>query len=312
MSDIIDKAQEGDNWCLYKALAYALEMNTDDLNEEIMEFIENKSDTIFHGTPLSEWISGESGLTPQKYSRKHRDRGACGGSIEMAVCAHIKKRKIRVSEWREYPRGYHELIELGEEDDTTSIELVYIANKWYECLKYNFFAAPENIECGTEQWRKTWEEFERLEEIEKRLENGESVDSETEDSESEEVGIVVNGCYGGFGLSEWARHQFKDRAREDGYIPDPERTDPKLVQMVETHGNKVNGPYSSLRVEYMPKDYAKKKCYTIEEYDGTESLVLQYDKYKGVRMKEIIYNEKLSDEVRIKRLKQFIENFKED
>lgn len=312
MSDIIDKAQEGDNWCLYKALAYALEMNPSDLNEEIMGFIENKSDTIFHGTPLSVWISGESGLTPQEYSRKHRDRGACGGSIEMAVCAHIKKRKIRVSEWREYPRGYHELVLFGEGGDSTTIELIYICNKWYECLKYNFFAAPENIEGGTEEWRKTWEEFERLEEIEKRLENGESVDSDTEEVESEEVGIVVNGCYGGFELSEWARDQFKDRAREDGYIPEPERTDPRLIQLVETHGSKVNGPCSSLRVEYMPKDYAKKKCYTIKEYDGAESLVLQYDKYKVVRMTEIIYNKKLSDEVRIKRLKQFIENFEED
>jgi hypothetical protein len=312
MSDIIDKAQDGDNWCLYKALAYALEMNPSDLNEEIMGFIENKSDTIFHGTPLSEWISGESGLTPQEYSRKHRDRGACGGSIEMAVCAHIKKRKIRVSEWREYPRGYHELVLFGEGGDSTTIELIYICNKWYECLKYNFFAAPENIEGGTEEWRKTWEEFERLEEIEKRLENGESVDSDTEEVESEEVGIVVNGCYGGFELSEWARDQFKDRAREDGYIPEPERTDPRLIQLVETHGSKVNGPCSSLRVEYMPKDYAKKKCYTIKEYDGAESLVLQYDKYKVVRMTEIIYNKKLSDEVRIKRLKQFIENFEED
>ena len=312
MSVIIDKAQEGDNWCLYKALAYALEMNPSDLNEEIMGFIENKSDTIFHGTPLSEWISGESGLTPQEYSRKHRDRGACGGSIEMAVCAHIKKRKIRVSEWREYPRGYHELVLFGEGGDSTTIELIYICNKWYVCLKYNFFAAPENIEGGTEEWRKTWEEFERLEEIEKRLENGESVDSVTEEVESEEVGIVVNGCYGGFELSEWARDQFKDRAREDGYIPEPERTDPRLIQLVETHGSKVNGPCSSLRVEYMPKDYAKNKCYTIKEYDGAESLVLQYDKYKVVRMTEIIYNKKLSDEVRIKRLKQFIENFEED
>ena len=307
MSDIIDKAQEGDNWCLYKALAYALEMNPSDLNEEIMGFIENKSDTIIHGTPLSEWISGESGLTPQEYARKHRDRGACGGSIEMAVCAHIKKRTIRVSEWREYPRGYHELVLFGERGDSTTIELIYICNKWYECLKYNFFAAPENIEGGTDDWRNTWEEFERLEEIEKRLENGESVDSDAEEVESEEVGIVVNGCYGGFELSEWARDQFKDRAREDGYIPEPERTDPRLIQLVETHGSKVNGPCSSLRVEYMPKDYAKKKCYTIKEYDGAESLVLQYDKYKVVRMTEIINSTNVADNEKIVQLKKIIQ-----
>ena len=299
--------EEGDNWCLYKALAYALEMNPSDLNEEIMQFIEKNSDTMIHGTPLEWWVSGESGLTPQEYADKHRDRGACGGSIEMAVCAHIKKRTIRVSEWREYPRGYHELVLFGERGDSTTIELIYICNKWYECLKYNFFAAPENIEGGTDDWRNTWEEFERLEEIEKRLENGESVDSDAEEVESEEVGIVVNGCYGGFELSEWARDQFKDRAREDGYIPEPERTDPRLIQLVETHGSKVNGPCSSLRVEYMPKDYAKKKCYTIKEYDGAESLVLQYDKYKVVRMTEIINSTNVADNEKIVQLKKIIQ-----
>ena len=132
MSEIIDNKHnakngaeeehlEGDCWCLYKALAYALEMNPSDLNEEIMQFIEKKSDTMIHGTPLEWWVSGESGLTPQKYSRKHRDRGACGGSIEMAVCAHIKKRNIRVSE--HIDETYRELVLFGERGDLSLIHI---------------------------------------------------------------------------------------------------------------------------------------------------------------------------------------------
>ena len=89
MSEIIDNKHnakngaeeehlEGDCWCLYKALAYALEMNPSDLNEEIMQFIENKSDTMINRTPLSEWVMGDSGLTPQEYAHKHRDRQAWG------------------------------------------------------------------------------------------------------------------------------------------------------------------------------------------------------------------------------------------
>ena len=230
----------------------------------------------------------------------------------MAVCAHLKNRNIRVSKWCEYPRGYIELIQFGEQDDSSTIELVYISNKWYECLKYNFFATTENIESETEDWRSTWEEVERLEKIENRLENGESVDSDAEEVESEEVGIALNGCYGGFELSEWARDKLKHRAREDGYIPKLERTDPELIQLIETHGSKVNGPFSSLRVEYMPKDYAKKKCYTIEEYDGTESLVLQYDKYNVTRVREILYNEELTEKAIIRRLKQMVKPSEED
>lgn len=125
------------------------------------------------------------------------------------------------------------------------------------------------------------------------------------------VGIVINICYGGFGISEWARQQFKERARADGYIPQPERTDEKLIELIEAHGSRVNGLYSSLIIEYIPNDYYINKCYRIDEYDGSETLVLLHNKYKLKKITEIIQNEKLSESVRIEQTKQLLDLFEE-
>ena len=61
----------------------------------------------------------------------------------------------------------------------------------------------------------------------------------------------------------------------------------------------------------MPEEYYKYDCYTIDEYDGGESLVLQHEKYMLLKIKEILYNEQLSYEERISQQKHFIENFTE-
>jgi len=62
----------------------------------------------------------------------------------------------------------------------------------------------------------------------------------------------------------------------------------------------------------MPKDYAKKKCYTIEEYDGAETLVLLKEKYNVTRVREILYIEELTEKAIIRRLKQMVKSSEED
>jgi len=77
--------------------------------------------------------------------------------------------------------------------------------------------------------------------------------------------IVVNKCFGGFGLSEAA---FKELGIPwNGYgNPELSRDDPKLVACVEKLGNKAWGKYAELSVVNIPDDVE----WTIEEYDGTE------------------------------------------
>lgn len=77
--------------------------------------------------------------------------------------------------------------------------------------------------------------------------------------------IVINKCYGGFGLSKAARNFMGLREDEyDAFIP---RNDPKLVQAVEILKEEANDQYADLKVVNIPRDV---KHWTIQEYDGKE------------------------------------------
>lgn len=83
--------------------------------------------------------------------------------------------------------------------------------------------------------------------------------------------VVLNGCYGGFGLSEKA---YKFLGLEwDGYGYDYmcDRENPKLVECVETLGDEASGSCARLYVE----EYDDEKYdYMISNYDGIENLEL--------------------------------------
>jgi hypothetical protein len=116
--------------------------------------------------------------------------------------------------------------------------------------------------------------------------------------------IVINKCYGGFGLSHEAMmlyYQVKgipvypDVYPEDGddeivtYWPvkeedrvvgevfplsvyDIERTDPALVKVVEQLGDRASGYYSQLSVVEIPDDVK----WTIQDYDGIEWIAEEH------------------------------------
>lgn len=106
--------------------------------------------------------------------------------------------------------------------------------------------------------------------------------------------VVINRCFGGFGLSEDAQKEYlrrkglKYRTEPSGYqsLPDYiyiedgtkegkffsayeiERDDPILVEIVEKWGDRANGEYAKLEVE----EIATGVMYRIEEYDGNEHI----------------------------------------
>lgn len=91
--------------------------------------------------------------------------------------------------------------------------------------------------------------------------------------------VVVNGCFGGFGVSEQGAEWLlangaspdKVRVHREGrfnYVSvDLERHDPLLVRMVETLGSAANGDCAKLFVHTM-----EQPLYRIDEYDGSESV----------------------------------------
>lgn len=78
--------------------------------------------------------------------------------------------------------------------------------------------------------------------------------------------FVLNKCFGGFGLSDWAREQM---GRSE-----PDRGDPDLITLVTNHGKKVSGACAALTVVEIPDNTTD---YEIDEYDGFESIIYVVD-----------------------------------
>ena len=81
--------------------------------------------------------------------------------------------------------------------------------------------------------------------------------------------IVINNCYGGFGLSERAQREYLKLAGvEQDYYSDSSiaRDDPYLVKIVRELGMAANGPHANLKIVEVPGDVE----WDIAEYDGVE------------------------------------------
>jgi hypothetical protein len=87
--------------------------------------------------------------------------------------------------------------------------------------------------------------------------------------------IVINRCYGGFGLSEAAIDEYKRRAGvtdENWWVYDIERDSEHLVALVEEMGQDVNNKFSKLHIVNIPDDV----LWEIDEYDGMEWVAEQH------------------------------------
>lgn len=81
--------------------------------------------------------------------------------------------------------------------------------------------------------------------------------------------VVINTCYGGFGLSERAIKEYKALAgvtAPDWYDREIDRDDPYLVKIVKELGMAANGPHANLKIVEIPGDVS----WHIGEYDGNE------------------------------------------
>jgi hypothetical protein len=83
--------------------------------------------------------------------------------------------------------------------------------------------------------------------------------------------IVVNRCYGGYGLSRKAYEYLGMELEADsdcGYDFADDRTNPKLIKVVEKLGKEANSFLSDLEVVEIPDGIE----WEIEEYDGRERV----------------------------------------
>lgn len=82
--------------------------------------------------------------------------------------------------------------------------------------------------------------------------------------------VVINKCFGGFGLSqkayeflglEWDGYGYK-------YNDYDKRTDTRLVECVEALGEEASGTFANLKVVDIPDDIK----WEIDYYDGIETI----------------------------------------
>ena len=79
--------------------------------------------------------------------------------------------------------------------------------------------------------------------------------------------VVINQCFGGFGLSAEAAAAWESRTGREFDPWDVPRHDPDLVAVKMLFGKAANGGSSDLIVETIPGNQ-----YRIHEYDGAETL----------------------------------------
>ena len=82
--------------------------------------------------------------------------------------------------------------------------------------------------------------------------------------------LVINACYGGFGLSEEACKMIG----LDNRFDEIDRDDYRLVKAVHTLGKKANGFCADLKIVEIPLEATD---YFINEYDGAESVIYVVD-----------------------------------
>lgn len=111
--------------------------------------------------------------------------------------------------------------------------------------------------------------------------------------------IVINACYGGFGISHEAEDAYVSRTGLDPEDLDRRRDDPVLVQIVKELGIRANHDYSKLKIVRIPSQYAG--FYHIDEYDGLESVRIDYASYKIQGAKTMLRNASLTKTERITR-----------
>jgi hypothetical protein len=81
--------------------------------------------------------------------------------------------------------------------------------------------------------------------------------------------IVINDCYGGFGLSDRAILEYKKLAGIDDpsfYDRDIPRDDPYLIKIVKELGMGANGAHANLKIVEVPAGVD----WIVSEYDGAE------------------------------------------
>ena len=81
-----------------------------------------------------------------------------------------------------------------------------------------------------------------------------------------------------------------------------DRDDPILIQLVETMGAEINDDCSRLKIKEFPMKY--KLCLKWTEYDGLESVCIDYERYLISNVRDIKDDTTISSDEKIERIQE--------
>jgi len=116
------------------------------------------------------------------------------------------------------------------------------------------------------------------------------------------VEVMINRCYGGFKVSPQAVERYiylkkilgcdiPADVHHDTLARGIERTDEVMIQIVKELGDNANcPPTSKIELKSFPSKYAQH--IKIGEYDGYESVYVDFQEYKLAKIKQVCFDEK--------------------
>jgi hypothetical protein len=119
---------------------------------------------------------------------------------------------------------------------------------------------------------------------------------------SDSLYVMYNTCYGGFGLSNAAMAEYRKRC-PGAVVCDYSisRHDSVMAQIVKEMGSKqASAPQAGVGLVQIPSCFVDH--YTIEEYDGMESAVVDFDRYKVDTAKTILRDKTTSKTDKLARI----------
>ena len=128
----------------------------------------------------------------------------------------------------------------------------------------------------------------------------------SQETDNEEIEILYNTRYGRWVISNKAMELYKLRKTINFNYYLHKRNDPILVQIYKELGDEFDGNCSSTKIEKIPKKY--ENYYFISEYDGLETVEIDYTKYQldnlKQKIKEILEENSIDNDEKINQLKK--------
>jgi hypothetical protein len=130
----------------------------------------------------------------------------------------------------------------------------------------------------------------------------------------EQIEILYNVKYGGWGISKKAEELYQCKKCTDDKLDISYdlsyRTDPILIEIYKELGTEFDDEYSKTKIKQIPKKY--ENYYEIHEYDGKESITINYTKYKldeiHSKIKSIVESS-YSNRIKIQEIQKMIGTF---